>query len=49
MFISGSTLESQFWEMETDVPSEWELMWNVNGTQQDGSVPVTLKITGPTA
>jgi hypothetical protein len=49
MFISGSTLESQFWAMETDAPSEWELMWNVNGTQQDGSVPVTLKTTGPTA
>lgn len=49
MFISGSTLESQFWAMETGASGEWELMWNVNGTQQGDSVPVTLKTTGPTA
>ena len=48
MFISGSTLESQFWAMETGASGEWEIMWNVNGTQQDSSVPVTLKTIGPT-
>ena len=48
MFISGSTLEAQFWAMATNTTDEWEIMWNVNGANQDGSVPVTLKTTAPT-
>lgn len=49
VFKSGSTLQAQFWAMATNATDEWEIMWNVNGTSQDGSVPVTLKTTAPTA
>ena len=49
VFKSGSTLQAQFWAMATNATDEWEIMWNVNGTSQDGSVPVTLKTIAPTA
>ncbi|KAH8652633.1 hypothetical protein BGZ60DRAFT_419944 [Tricladium varicosporioides] len=49
VYISGSNLEAQFWAQETGEDGVWALMWNTNGTSQDGSVPIVLKKSAPTA
>ncbi|KAF2175845.1 hypothetical protein K469DRAFT_679410 [Zopfia rhizophila CBS 207.26] len=48
MFISDSTYHAKFWAQDIGADSEWKLVWNVNGTGQSASVPVTLKTTAPT-
>ena len=47
VYSDGSDLESQFWAKTTDVDGVWSLMWNEDGSSQDGSVPVTVKTTAP--
>lgn len=43
VFKSGETLEEQFWAKTTGSSTEWIIYWNVEGTDEDDSVPVTLK------
>ena len=47
VYISDSNLEAQFWAQATGEDGVWSLMWNSDGTSQDGAVPVSLKTTAP--
>lgn len=48
MFSTGSTYLSQFWAQNSSTPGVWALVWNTDGTAQDGSVPVLLKTAAST-
>jgi hypothetical protein len=48
MFQSSVNLLSQFWAQNTTA-GVWTLKWNVDGANEDTSVPVLLKITAPVA
>ncbi|KAH8895523.1 hypothetical protein GQ53DRAFT_792608 [Thozetella sp. PMI_491] len=47
MFLSGSNYLSQFWAQTSDTDGVWTLKWNQDGSSQDDSVAVTLKLTPP--
>lgn len=49
MYVSDQKLKAQFWASPIGSTGKYKLVWNSNGEQHDGAVPVGLKPKAPSS